>query len=96
MTLPMVHIDGVPDRDDVRPGMAFFSGTGPEGKTCGDCKFRGYRRESSVGHWDERLQGDVYRSYSVLKCSIAKQMAGRHLSDVDPDNPCCKYFEKKS
>ena len=26
------------------PGMAFFAGTGPADKTCGDCQFRGYVR----------------------------------------------------
>jgi hypothetical protein len=26
------------------PGMAHFAGSGPPGKTCCECKFRGYRR----------------------------------------------------
>ena len=95
MTLPMVKIEGVPDHNDVRPGMAYFAGTGPKGKTCGDCKFRGYKSESEVGHWSEELQCLTYRTYHVQKCSIAKSMAGRHLADVDPSNPSCKYFEGK-
>ncbi len=34
----MTRLEGVPDRDDVKPGMAHFAGTGPSGKTCGKCK----------------------------------------------------------
>lgn len=95
MSLPMVKIDGVPDTEAIRPGMAFFCGTGPAGTKCGDCLHRGYRRESRSGRWDERLQQTIHRSYSVLKCAVFKKMTGRHGADVDSDNPSCKYFEQK-
>ncbi len=95
MTLPMVKIDGIPDTDSIRPGMAFFCGTGPAGKTCGGCKHRGYRRESQNSVWNEKLQQDIHRSYRVQKCEMFKKMAGRHGADVDADNPSCKYFEPK-
>lgn len=95
MSLPMVKEAGVPDREDMRPGMAFFAGAGPAGKTCGDCKFRGYYRQSSRGHWNEAQQKEVYNNYRVSKCAQFKRMAARHGPDVDSDNPCCKYFEAK-
>jgi hypothetical protein len=33
-----MRIEGVPDRDSIRPGMAFYAGTGPLGKTFGSCE----------------------------------------------------------
>lgn len=50
----MTKLPGIPSSDQVKDGMAFFAGTGPEGKTCGDCKLRGYQRQSSKETWNER------------------------------------------
>jgi hypothetical protein len=33
----LTRIEGCPDRNSVRPGMAHFAGTGPFGETCGSC-----------------------------------------------------------
>lgn len=95
MSLPMVKLPGVPSRDDAKPGMAFFAGTGPAGKTCGDCKLRGYSRESSHGHWNEARGQLVYRSYRVQKCAQFKKMTGHHGTDVNAEYRACKYFEQK-
>lgn len=95
MSLPMVKIEGVPDADAIRPGMAFFCGTGPAGTTCGDCQHRGYRRESRSGKWSDELQQQIFRSYSVLKCAIFNKMTARHGADVAAKNPSCKYFQQK-
>lgn len=91
----MTVIEGVPDSTSARPGMAFFCGTGPAGKTCGDCIHRGYKREGRKGTWSEKLQQEVYRNYQVQKCAVFKKMAGKHGQDVDADNPSCKYFQQK-
>jgi hypothetical protein len=45
----MTKVPGVPDRDQAKPGMAYFAGTGPA-KRCGDCKFRSYRRSGRTTH----------------------------------------------
>jgi hypothetical protein len=95
MSLPMVKIPGVPDTSDAKPGMAFFAGTGPQGKTCGDCAHLGYRRQSQVGHWSEKLQQEIYRSYRVQKCAVFKSMTGRHGANIDVYYHACKYFEPK-
>jgi hypothetical protein len=95
MTLPMVKVAGVPDRSDAKPGMAFFAGTGPSGKTCGDCKNRGYYRQGPE-HWDETKQKMVSRGYRVQKCAQFKAMTGRHGTDVDAGYSACKYFEAKA
>lgn len=91
----MTKIEGVADTDDLRPGMAFFAGTGPAGKACADCKHRGYMRESRSGKWNEGLQQIVHRAYRVTKCAMFKKMSGHHGADVALDNPACKYFEPK-
>ena len=39
----MTKIEGVPGKRDVKSGMAYFSGTGPSGSTCGKCVFYGFK-----------------------------------------------------
>lgn len=95
MSLPMVKIPGVPEKDDAKPGMAFFAGTGPVGKTCGDCLHRGYYRQSQKGRWDEMLRQEVFKTYRVSKCAVYKSMTGHHGGDINRHWPSCKYFEPK-
>lgn len=84
MTVGLTRIAGVPNSEDVQPGMAYFAGTGPEGKTCGSCAHRGYQRESVGG-----------KAYSVTSCRQFKRMTGRHGSPVGSDWKACKYYEAK-
>jgi hypothetical protein len=37
-TSRLTEIEGVPSRRSVKPGMAFYSGPGPLGTTCGSCR----------------------------------------------------------
>lgn len=91
----MTKLEGVPSTDDAIPGMAYFAGTGPLGKTCGTCKHRGLIRESRKATWSERLQQEVHKSYRTTQCSMFKRLAGTHGSAVKKDNPACKYYEPK-
>ena len=86
--IPMTPIPGAPDKSQAIPGMAFFAGTGPAGKTCGDCMHRGYYRETK--------SGNSYSSYKVSKCAVFKKLTGTHGADIRPDNHACKYFEGKN
>jgi hypothetical protein len=95
MSLPMKKIPGVPDTDDVRPGMAFFAGTGPFGTKCGDCCHRGYKRLSSKESFDPTTNEWVRRSYRVTKYAMFKSMTGKHGADIDKDYPSCKYYEPR-
>ena len=92
---PMTKLDGVPSRDDALPGMAFFANTGPYGKTCGECKFRGLIRESTKATYSERLQDFVHKSYRTTQCQMFKKLAGDYGSPVKKDYPACKYFEAR-
>jgi hypothetical protein len=85
MTLPMTTIDGVPNRPDSVPGMAFFARTGPQGKTCGDCTYKGYHRATLDGS----------KTYRVPKCQMTKKLTGKHGADIGSHYPSCKYFEAK-
>lgn len=91
----MTKLEGVPDKDDAKPGTAFYAGTGPSGKYCGDCRHRGYSRQAMTGTWNEKFQQTVYKSYRVSKCAKFKSMTGEHGADVDAINRSCKYFEQK-
>ena len=80
----MTRLEGVPDTDEALPGMAFFAGTGPEGKTCGQCKHRGYYRENKK----EKL-------VRTAACQIHRKLAGgTHGDPVKKRYPACKYFEQ--
>ena len=35
--IQMTKIPGVPEKKTAKPGMAFYEGSGPLKKTCGDC-----------------------------------------------------------
>jgi hypothetical protein len=69
------------------PGMAFFAGTGPADKTCGDCKFKGYFRRvvNASGHFvtSKRTGG----------CAKFHAMTGTHGPAVNKYLRSCKYFE---
>ena len=93
--IPLTHISGVPDKNKVLPGMAFFPDTGPFGKTCGDCKFRGYWRQSAKEIVDPRTGEVITRTYRSYGCEMFKKLSGNHGPVVQPEWPSCKYFEKK-
>lgn len=92
----MTKIEGVADTDQAIPGMAFFAGTGPDGKTCGLCKHRGLIRQSQTSTWSEKLQQQVHKTYRTTQCAMFKKLAGVHGAAVKKDYPCCKYFEAKA
>lgn len=81
----MTKIEGVPDSDSAKPGMAYFAGTGPVDGRCGTCKFRGLTRVSRSSEKTYRTQG----------CQIVRTMSGRYGPAVDKEWPACKYYEKK-
>jgi hypothetical protein len=47
----MTRIPGVSDRDDIKPGMASFEGSGPIGKTC-------LRSTGLLAHQQEQVQSE--------------------------------------
>jgi len=92
---PMTKLEGVPTRDQAIAGMAHFAGTGPFGKTCGDCKFRGLYRESAKVTWNEREQNFVHKTYRTTQCQMFKKLCGEYGTPVKKEYDACKYFEAK-
>lgn len=77
----MTRIPGVPDRDQIREGMAWYVGTGPDDKTCGDCALRGYYKDPVSYHGG---------------CKKFRQLAGKHGPAVRTDYKACRYFEQQT
>ena len=89
-------LPGAPDRSDAVPGMAYFAGTGPAGKTCGHCCHRGMWRVSSIERWDDRRQTYDAKSYRYSGCAMFKQLTGKFGPAIARDNGACKYFGPKT
>jgi hypothetical protein len=85
---------GVPDTDDVKPGMAHFAGTGPYGATCGTCRFRGYWRPTK-DKVDPRTHLIKEKQYRTLACKKYLELSMRHGLPVKADWAACKYWEAK-
>lgn len=92
----MTKLEGVPSKDDAMPGMAYFAGTGPAGKTCAQCKHRGLVRESRKATFSERLQDFVHKSYRTTQCAMFKRLCGDYGAAVKKTYPACKYFEQRA
>lgn len=76
-------------------GQAHFAGSGPNGKTCGDCTFKGYYRKGRE-RWNEARQEHIARSRKVQGCEKFLRMTGIHGPDIPADALACKYFEQKT
>ena len=93
MTLPMTKVPGSPDSSTACPGMAYFAGTGPSGKTCGDCQYRGMWRAGERRNRNTGLYEDTRYRYGG--CVVFHQLAGKHGPPVRADYNACKYFAQK-
>jgi hypothetical protein len=67
------------------PGMAHWSGTGPDGKRCKDCWFKGYHRRTENKH------GTPKTSWSA-GCEKFHKLTGQHGPNIRGDLRACKYF----
>ena len=105
MNVYMTRIPGVPDRlNDVKPGMAWYCGTGPRGKTCGDCEFRTYPRDVQVPAASNELQlgmrwvgrpGTTWKAVQHGGCLRFKQLSGRDGPAIKKSYPACREFKEK-
>ena len=65
------------------PGMAHFAGTGPNGKTCGQCEFWGYQVQ----------QGKLVKFQ--FRCKKYKELTTKNGSIIPGLTLACRYFEEK-
>ena len=88
----MTRLPGVPDTDDVFPGMASFAGTGPAGKTCESCAQRGYWR-ARKSKFNPRTGLIEERGYQSSSCRMFLTLTHSHGPAVDKNWRACKYYE---
>lgn len=76
----MTKIEGCPDRDSVKPGMAHFQATGPAGTRCGECR---------------HLQRQATKS-ELFRCSMFQRLTGKIGNCIKREFLSCKYFEPRA
>jgi len=77
------------------PGMAHFAGSGPPGKTCKDCAFKGYRRPGNA-HFDPVKNDYVVHMRRTGGCAKFRELSGNHGLAIKGTCRACKYFEQKA
>jgi hypothetical protein len=77
------------------PGMAYFAGSGPAGKTCGDCKYWTYYRQKKKGRFSTRTGQEEYPTYRWAGCAKFRDLTGQVGPQIDDRLHACKYFEQK-
>jgi hypothetical protein len=90
----MTRLPGVPDRDDVKPGMAHFAGSGPFGKTCETCAHRGYWR-AGKGKFNKQTGLIEERRTRVQGCRMFLILSHRHGPPVKKEWAACKHYVER-
>lgn len=72
---------------DTKPGMAFWVGSGPSGKTCRGCK--------SFNSEDTYASGYRAGTPKPVPCAKYTHMMGRKGPKIQHDYRACKYFEAR-
>jgi len=80
-------------RAQTEPGMAHFAGTGPKGKTCGNCSYWGYQK---VGKARINREGEEYFPTTAHEgCKKFYELTNRHGPAIEAGLLACKYFNDK-
>jgi hypothetical protein len=89
----MVETSDTFGADDVRPGMAYFTNTGPRGKTCGTCVHRGHvYLKKKINERGRTLEEKSVRNNG---CEMFHKLSGKHGPAVKKDWNACKYYEAR-
>jgi hypothetical protein len=90
----LTRLPGAPDRDDIKPGMAFYEGTGPAGAFCGNCQHRGYWRAGRTV-FNEQTGMLEEKSVHCSGCALFLKFTHRHGPEVKKEWKACKYHQRK-
>jgi sarcosine oxidase delta subunit len=71
------------------PGQAHWAGSGPSGKTCGDCACLGYYKQR------RNARGDIIRSEHTGGCRRFFELTGNHGPVIPASAGACRHFETK-
>ena len=75
------------------PGMAYFGGSGPLGKYCGDCEFKGFSYQGNA-RISPKTGEEFYHTHRSNGCSKAYELTGKKKPGPDFSDKmhACKYF----
>ncbi|WLA79626.1 hypothetical protein [Bradyrhizobium elkanii] len=90
----MTRLPGVPDRDDIRPGMAHFPGTGPFGKTCGTCVHRGYWRKGK-DKIDPKTHAIISHQVRTGGCKMFLILTHAHGPAISKNWEACRHYVER-
>ncbi len=85
LTSPNPELDRLAEQTP--PGMAHWSGTGPNGATCGSCRHYGFERTIQGENRDE-----VFVRKHRTSCAIFWRLMGRVGPGLPHDQPACRYW----
>jgi hypothetical protein len=73
-----------------KPGQAHWAGTGPAGKTCGQC--------DHLGYWAKvrNSAGDNVCSRRRTGCAKFFQLTGNHGAVIPPAAGACRHFQPRN
>jgi|RhiMetdeSRZDD1v2_1073273.scaffolds.fasta_scaffold14554_4 hypothetical protein len=98
MSMYLTTIEGWPDKRDARPGMAHYAGSGPEKKTCGQCKHRGYspdkfsKKHNGCAKFRALTNMDGPEVKSDWRACILRAEGGKEMirEDTDRSDALCR------
>jgi hypothetical protein len=73
----MTRIAGVPDKSEIRAGMAHWEGSGPAGATCGQCT-----------HFEKFK----IRPRAAFRCRQFRKLTGRNGPEIFAHYRACRHF----
>jgi hypothetical protein len=88
------HMTDISERQqNTVPGMASWAGSGPPGRVCGDCQFKGYWHDGSGVPlpYEPGLPPGSRRSKG---CTKYYSLMGQPGPEIDADMPACRYFQE--
>jgi hypothetical protein len=73
-----------------KSGQAHWAGTGPAGKTCGQC--------DHLGYWEQVRNSAGDNVYSRRRTGCAKffQLTGNHGAVIPPGAGACRHFQPRN
>ena len=82
----LTRLPNVPDRDDIKPGMAFYEGSGP--------RHRGYWRAGRTV-FNEQTSMLEEKRVQHSGCTLFLKFTHRHGPEVKKEWKACKYHQRK-
>lgn len=90
----LTRLPGIPDSAEIKPGMAHFAGSGPAGKTCGQCVHRGYWKKGK-DKIDKATHLIKETQVKTTACKEFLRLSLKHGPAVNVGWAACKFFKER-